>query len=63
MNVEVDAALDMPKRLASMRKFAGWSSGAYLIGAHEVADMARAGRAVIYLNDLDEMCLGTGMWG
>ncbi|MFQ5873520.1 MAG: PLP-dependent cysteine synthase family protein [Dehalococcoidia bacterium] len=62
IQVDVDAAHEMSKLLASKGIFVGQSSGAYLKGAYEVARKARKGRIVTIFNDLGERYFSTGMW-
>ncbi|MFQ5934246.1 MAG: PLP-dependent cysteine synthase family protein, partial [Dehalococcoidia bacterium] len=62
IEVDVDAAHDMSKLLASKGIFVGQSSGAYLQGACEVAKRERKGRIVTIFNDLGERYFSTSMW-
>jgi cysteine synthase B len=52
----------MSKLLASNGIFAGQSSGAYLLGAYEVAKELTRGRVVTIFNDIGERYFSTGMW-
>ena len=60
--IDVDEAYNMSKRLASKGLFAGQSSGAYVLGAYEVAKRVRAGKIVTIFNDIGERYFSTGMW-
>ena len=60
--VDVDAAHKMSLLLSSRGIFAGQSSGAYLLGAYEVAAEERKGRIVTIMNDIGERYFSTGMW-
>jgi cysteine synthase B len=60
--VDVDDAYKMSRLLASKGVFAGQSSGAYVLGAYEVAKEAREGRIVTVFNDIGERYFSTGMW-
>ena len=60
--VDVDVAYEMSKLLASHGIFAGQSSGAYLLGACEVAKELKTGRLVTIFNDIGERYFSTGMW-
>ncbi|MCI0441536.1 MAG: hypothetical protein L0177_20740 [Chloroflexi bacterium] len=48
--------------LASKGHFVGQSSGAYLLGAYEVAKDAKRGNIVTIFNDIGERYFSTGMW-
>ena len=60
--IDIEAAYQMSKYLASKGIFAGQSSGAYLLGAYKVAKEARKGRVVTIFNDIGERYFSTGMW-
>ena len=60
--LDVDAAYDISKLLASQGLFVGQSSGAYLRGAIDVAQRVKKGRIVTIFNDLGERYFSTGMW-
>jgi cysteine synthase B len=62
VQIDIDAAYQMSKLLASNGIFAGQSSGAYLQGAYQVARVARRGRIVTIFNDIGERYFSTGMW-
>ena len=62
IRIDIDAAYDMSKRLSSSGYFAGQSSGAYLLGAYEVAREVRMGRIVTIFNDIGERYFSTKMW-
>ena len=62
IRIDIDAAYDMSKRLSSSGYFAGQSSGAYLLGAYEVAREVRTGRIVTIFNDIGERYFSTKMW-
>jgi cysteine synthase len=61
--IDIDEAYKMSRALASRGIFAGQSSGAYVLGAQQVAEDARAGRIVTILNDIGERYFSTSMWG
>ena len=63
IRIDVDAAYKMSGLMASRGIFAGQSSGAYLLGAYEVAKRARKGRVVTIFNDIGERYFSTRMWG
>ena len=60
--IDIDEARRMSRMLASKGIFAGQSSGAYLLGAYEVAKEARKGRFVTIFNDIGERYFSTGLW-
>ena len=60
--LDVDAAYEISKLLASQGLFVGQSSGAYLRGAIDVAQRVKKGRVVTIFNDLGERYFSTGMW-
>lgn len=62
IDIDVDAAHDMSRMLASRGIFVGQSSGAYLQGACQVAGQERQGRIVTVFNDIGERYFSTGMW-
>ena len=62
VQIDIDAGYKMSKLLASKGIYAGQSSGAYLLGAYEVAKEAKKGRIVTILNDIGERYFSTGMW-
>ena len=62
IEIDVDAAHDMSRLLASRGIFVGQSSGAYLQGACQVAQRERQGRIVTIFNDIGERYFSTGMW-
>ena len=62
IDIDVDAAHDMSRLLASRGIFVGQSSGAYLQGACQVAQRERQGRIVTVFNDIGERYFSTGMW-
>ena len=63
MSIDIDEAYRMSKLLSSKGLFAGQSSGAYLLGAYDVAKEAGKGRVVTIFNDIGERYFSTGMWG
>lgn len=63
MVIDVDASYAMSRRLSAVGLFAGQSSGAYVQGAHEIAQRERTGRIVTVFNDIGERYFSTGMWG
>ena len=62
IEIDVDAAHDMSRLLASRGIFVGQSSGAYLQGACQVAQCEKQGRIVTIFNDIGERYFSTGMW-
>ena len=60
--VDVDEAYKMSQLLSSMGLFAGQSSGAYMVGASQVAKKAGDGKVVTIFNDIGERYFSTGMW-
>ena len=62
VRIDVDAGYEMSKRLSAKGLFVGQSSGAYLVGAYEVAKELDRGVVVTIFNDLGERYFSTGMW-
>ncbi len=62
INIDVDAAHEMSRLLASRGIFVGQSSGAYLQGACQVAQREKNGHIVTVFNDIGERYFSTGMW-
>ena len=62
ITIDIDAAYKMSKLLSSRGIFAGQSSGAYVLGAHDVAKGLKRGRIVTILNDVGERYFSTGLW-
>ena len=62
LEIDVDAAHDMSRLLASRGIFVGQSSGAYLQGACQVGQREKQGRIVTIFNDIGERYFSTGMW-
>ena len=62
IRIDIDAAYKMSKLLASRGIFAGQSSGAYILGACEVAQDLDEGCIVTIFNDIGERYFSTGMW-
>ena len=62
IDIDVDAAHDMSRLLASRGIFVGQSSGAYLQGARQVAQRDKQGQIVTVFNDIGERYFSTGMW-
>ena len=60
--IDVDEAYKMSQLLSSKGLFAGQSSGAYMLGAVQVAKKAGAGKVVTIFNDIGERYFSTGMW-
>ena len=60
--IDVDAAYKMSRLLASKGMFVGQSSGAYLLGAYEVAQDLDEGCVVTIFNDIGERYFSTAMW-
>ena len=61
--IDVDEAYKMSQLLSSKGLFAGQSSGAYMVGARQVAKKAGAGKVVTIFNDIGERYFSTGLWG
>ncbi len=59
---DIDEAYRVSRLLASKGHFVGQSSGAYMLGAYEVAKDARRGNIVTVFNDIGERYFSTGMW-
>ena len=62
IDIDVDAAHDMSRMLASRGIFVGQSSGAYLQGALQIAQREKQGQIVTVFNDIGERYFSTGMW-
>ena len=62
VQIDVGEAYKMSRALASRGIFVGQSSGAYLLGAYEVAREINQGRIVTIFNDIGERYFSTGMW-
>ncbi len=62
IEIDVDDTYDMVKLLASKGIFVGQSSGAYLVGAKEVAERVRKGKFVTIFNDIGERYFSTHLW-
>ena len=62
MRIDVDAGYKMSKCLSAKGLFVGQSSGAYLVGAHKVAQELDHGVVVTVFNDLGERYFSTGIW-
>ena len=60
--IDVDEAYKMSQLLSSKGLFAGQSSGAYMVGARQVAMKAGDGKVVTIFNDIGERYFSTGMW-
>ena len=60
--IDIDEARGLSKLLSSRGIFAGQSSGAYLLGACQVAGEAKKGRIVTIINDIGERYFSTGLW-
>ena len=60
--IDIDEARKMSRMLASRGVFAGQSSGAYLLGAYDLAKEVREGRLVTIFNDIGERYFSTGLW-
>lgn len=60
--IDIDEAQKMSRELASRGIFVGQSSGAYLLGAYEVAKVAQEGCSVTIFNDIGERYFSTGLW-
>ena len=62
IEIDIDEGYEMSKLLSSKGIFAGQSSGAYILGAHQVAREAKQGRVVTIINDIGERYFSTKMW-
>ena len=62
VRIEIDEAYETSRLLASRGTFVGQSSGAYLLGAYQMAKEAGEGRIVTIFNDIGERYFSTGMW-
>ena len=62
ISIDVDEAYRMSKLMASRGIFAGQSSGAYVLGAYQVAKGLSQGCVVTILNDIGERYFSTSMW-
>ena len=54
---------EISNELAKKGIFVGQSSGAYLLGAKQVAEEVRSGHVVTIFNDIGERYFSTSMWG
>ena len=62
VRIDIDEAYKMSRLLASRGHFAGQSSGAYFLGAYEIATEVKKGCIVTIFNDIGERYFSTGMW-
>ena len=63
VRVDIDEAYRMSRKLALQGVFAGQSSGAYVLGASQVAARSPGAHVVTILNDIGERYFSTSMWG
>ena len=63
VEIDIDEAYEMSRALAARGIFAGQSSGAYTLGATQVARDTPKAHVVTILNDIGERYFSTGMWG
>ncbi len=63
VRVDIDEAYRMSRKLALQGVFAGQSSGAYVLGASQVASRSPGAHVVTILNDIGERYFSTSMWG
>ena len=63
VRVDIDEAYRMSRKLALQGVFAGQSSGAYVLGAIQVASRSPGAHVVTILNDIGERYFSTSMWG
>ncbi len=62
VRVDIDEAYRMSRKLALQGVFAGQSSGAYVLGASQVASRSPGAHVVTILNDIGERYFSTSMW-
>tara|TARA_B100001179_G_C18600586_1_gene409969 strand:+ start:1853 stop:2773 length:921 start_codon:yes stop_codon:yes gene_type:complete len=63
ISVDVVEGYEISNELAKRGIFVGQSSGAYLLGAKQVAEEIRSGHVVTIFNDIGERYFSTSMWG
>jgi len=63
ITVDVVEGYEISNELAKKGIFVGQSSGAYLLGAKQVAEEVRSGHVVTIFNDIGERYFSTSMWG
>lgn len=63
IQVDVVKGYDVSNELAKNGIFVGQSSGAYLLGAKQVAEEIKSGQVVTIFNDIGERYFSTSMWG
>jgi cysteine synthase B len=63
INVDVVEGYEVSNDLAKKGVFVGQSSGAYLLGAKQVAEELTSGHVVTIFNDIGERYFSTSMWG
>ena len=63
INVDVVEGYEVSNELAKKGVFVGQSSGAYLLGAKQVAEELTSGHVVTIFNDIGERYFSTSMWG
>lgn len=62
LHIDTLKAYEVSSSMAGKGIFAGQSSGAYLLGAIEVARLSKSGNIVTIFNDIGERYFSTSMW-
>ena len=62
LHIDTLRAYEVSSSMAEKGIFAGQSSGAYLLGAIEVASSLKSGNIVTIFNDIGERYFSTSMW-
>jgi cysteine synthase B len=62
LHIDTLEAYEVSTSMAEKGIFAGQSSGAYLLGAIEVARLSKSGNIVTIFNDIGERYFSTSMW-
>ena len=62
LHIDTLKAYEVSNSMAGKGIFAGQSSGAYLLGAIEVARLSKSGNIVTIFNDIGERYFSTSMW-
>ena len=63
LTIDTLKAYKVSSVMAEKGMFAGQSSGAYLLGAIEIARSLKSGNIVTIFNDIGERYFSTSMWG
>ena len=63
LTIDTLKAYKVSSAMAEKGMFAGQSSGAYLLGAIEIARSLKSGKIVTIFNDIGERYFSTSMWG